>query len=212
MKISILGGTGRMGRGLAMNYVKAGYEIILGSRDAHRAEKEAATIKKEVPEAQVRGADFKAAAGEGELIVLSVPFRDAAKLVAALSDSLEGKIIVDITNPFGAVPVGQVSGVQHNANAMGRSARWVAAYKTNFWKTLSEPADSHGVQRDVFICSDDADARRIVGQLVEATGMRPVDCGSLENSKTLDPMVPLMLDLDNRYGGNSNSSWKFLDS
>ncbi len=209
MRIAILGGTGRMGNGLARVYAKAGHEVCLGSRHARRADKQAVTIKAEFPEANVRGTDLKSAAADAELILLSVPFQDVAKLVADLCDLLEGKIIVDITNPFGAVPVGQVSGVEHNANALGRPARWVAAYKTNFWKTLSEPSDASGVQRDVFICTDDDDARRVVSQLVEATGMHPVDCGSLENARTLDPMVPLMLELDRRYAGHSTSSWKF---
>ena len=211
MKITILGGTGRMGRGLARTFLKAGHEVILGSRNSNSADREAANIKRDLPQAAVRGTDLKSAASDGNLIVLAVPFRDAAGLVASLADSLEGKIILDITNPFGAVPR-ELSGVQHNAKALRRPARWVAAYKTNFWKTLSQPTDRQGMRRDVFICSDDADTRDVVGQLVEATGFRAVDCGSLENAKVLDPMVPLMLELDDRFGGNASSSWKFLDS
>ena len=133
------------------------------------------------------------------------------RLVAAMLDQLSGKTIVDITNPFGAVPVGKISGVEHNAKALRREARWVAAYKTNFWKTLSVPVDGRGVQRQVFICSDDADAKDAVSRLVESTGFRPIDCGALENARVLDPMVPLMLELDRRYGGDSASGWAFLD-
>ena len=106
MRITILGGTGRMGSGLARAYVKAGHEVVLGSRSAKRAQSAAEAIKSGIPDAKVLGADLREAATHGELIVLSVPFADAADLVAFLADILEGKIIVDITNPFGAVPVG----------------------------------------------------------------------------------------------------------
>ena len=209
MKIGILG-TGRMGKGLARCYAKVGHAVVLGSRDTRRADAEAAAIQEELPEAQVSGADWVSAANACELIVVCVPFGDAAGLVATLADSLEDKIIIDITNPFGAVPVGQISGIEHNAKALGRRARWVAAYKTNFWKTLAHPVDQQGMQRDVFICGDEPDAKRIVRELVESTGFRAVDCGALEVARILDPMVPLMLELDRSCGTNAFSSWKFL--
>lgn len=210
MRIGILGGTGRMGKGLARQYVKMGHEVVLGSRDAVRAAEEAAAIQREVSGAKVRGVELAEAADSGELIVLSVPFGEAAGLVASLAGSLEGKIIVDITNPFGAVPVGEISGVEHNVRALGRPARWVSAYKTNFWKTLDQPCNSDGVRRDVFICSDDTEARRTVIELAEGAGFRAVDCGPLETTRTLDPMIPLMLELDKRLDGDCFNSWKLL--
>ena len=133
-----------MGKGLGKSYVRVGHEVVLGSRDAHRAELEARAIQSEYPDANVRGADLKSAADDGDLILLAVGFRDVAGLVASLSDCLTGKILVDITNPFGAVPVGQTSGVEHNAKALGRPARWVAIYKTNFRKTLSSRLTPRG--------------------------------------------------------------------
>ena len=55
-------------------------------------------------------------------------------------------------------------------------------------------------------------AKRTVMQLIEETGFCAVDCGRLENARTLDLMVPLMIQLDQRYGGDASSSWKFLDA
>ena len=211
MKIGILGGTGRMGKGLARCYVQGGHEVILGSRNASRAEAEAKAIASEIQEASISGGDLKTAAAESELVILAVPFRDGASLVSSLSDELKGKIIIDITNPFGAVPVGQISGIEHNAQSMGELARWVAAYKTTFWITLDQPQNQNGVPRDVLVCADDNEAKRIVCELIESSGIRAVDCGGLEVARTLDPMVPLMLEIDRRVGGDCYSSWKFLD-
>ncbi len=204
MKIGILGGTGRMGSRLAHVYVQAGHDVILGSRSPKKADNVATEIG-----GHVRGGSLQTAAQEGELIVVAVGFVDAAATVRAVHDYLTGKIIVDITNPFGAVPPGETSGVEENAKA-APAARWVAAYKTNFWKTLDQSVLSGGKKRDVLVCSNDDSAKRTVMQLIEATGFCALDCGRLENARTLDLMVPLMIELDQRYGGDALSSWKFI--
>ena len=203
MKIGILGGTGRMGRGLARGYAAAGHEVFLGSRSAQRARDAASESR-----AGVSGGSLAEAAESGELIVLAVPFGDAVATIEPLQDSLAGKIVIDITNPFGAVPPGQLAGIEKNCQAAA-SARWVAAYKTTFWKTLDEPSQ-HGQVRDVFVNSQDAEAKAIVMDLITATGFRAIDCGGLENARTLDLMVPLMIELDSRYQADASSSWKFL--
>ena len=205
MKIGILGGTGRMGSRLARSYAQAGHEVILGSRSPKKAENVTAGMG-----GLVCGGSLQRAAGEGEMIVLAVGFHDAAATVRAVQDALTGKIIVDITNPFGAVPPGETSGIEENETA-APAARWVAAYKTTFWKTLDQPALADGTRRDVLVCSDDDTAKMTVMQLIEATGFHAVDCGRLENARTLDLMVPLMIELDQRYGGDALSSWKYLE-
>ena len=205
MKIGILGGTGRMGRGLARGYAAVGHEVFLGSRSAERAAEAAAEQG-----GAVSGGSLAQAAELGEMVVLAVPFSDAVATLEPLEDSLAGKIIIDITNPFGAVPPGQVAGIEHNSRAASR-ARWVAAYKTTFWKTLDEPAGPGGQSLDVFVCSQDEDAKRSVMDLITQTGFRAIDCGGNENARTLDLMVPLMIELDGRHQGEARTSWKFLD-
>ncbi|MFP6702564.1 MAG: NAD(P)-binding domain-containing protein, partial [Planctomycetaceae bacterium] len=96
MKIGILGGSGRMGRGLARGYANAGHEVILGSRSAQRAIDTASELGD-----GVSGGSLADAAQIGELVVLAVPFGDAVATVEPLRDSLAGKIVIDITNPFG---------------------------------------------------------------------------------------------------------------
>ncbi len=194
-----------MGSRLAKGYAQAGHEVILGSRSQKRAEGIAAEIG-----SSVRGGSLQTAAEQGQIIILAVGFRDVAGTVRAVQDDLTGKIVVDITNPFGAVPPGETSGIEENSKA-APMARWVAAYKTTFWRTLDQPVLERGAaKRDVLVCSDDDSAKRTIMQLIEETGFRPIDCGRLENARTLDLMVPLMIELDQRYSTGALSSWKFL--
>ena len=204
MKIGILGGTGRMGLGLARSYSTAGHTVILGSRNPVQAHDAANSLP-----ISVHGGSLAEAAREGELIVLAVPFAAGIDTVLAVQQHLPEKIIIDITNPFGAVPAGQISGIEHNREA-APTAKWVAAYKTTFWKTLETPTNPGGLPRDVFVSAEDAEALATVMDLIASTGFRAVDCGGFENARTLDLMVPLMIELDSRYRTDAGSSWKFL--
>ncbi len=209
MRIGILGGTGRMGRGLAKAWAKAGHEIIIGSRDPDRANRLAQQLAQETG-GKVWGSDLPTAARDGEIIILSLPYRTCADWLKRLQNELRGKIIVDIANPFGATE-GQTSGVEANAKALGVPARWVAAFKTNFWTTLEQPVNKDGIVRDCLYCGDDRYAKGIVARLIEQVGYRPVDCGDLKAARVLDLMVPLMIELDRRSGGKAQCSWKLLD-
>ncbi|MFN3421262.1 MAG: NADPH-dependent F420 reductase [Armatimonadota bacterium] len=209
MRIGILGGTGRMGRGLAKAWAKAGHEVIIGSRDIQRAQQLAQQLAEETG-GTVRGSSLQLAARDSDVVVLSLPYNVCAQWLQQLKDELRGKIIVDITNPFGAVK-GESSGIEENAKALGVPARWVAAFKTNFWTTLEQPVNKDGIVRDCFYCGDDQDAKRIVAELIEQVGYRPVDCGGLKAARVLDLMVPLMIELDRRFGSKAQCSWKLLD-
>ncbi|MEE3367652.1 MAG: NADP oxidoreductase, partial [Planctomycetota bacterium] len=72
------------------------------------------------------------------------------------------------------------------------------------------PTNSDGLSRDVFVSAEDVDAKKVVMELIDATGFRSIDCAGFENARTLDLMVPLMIDLDSRYQLNASSSWNFL--
>ena len=107
MRIGILGGTGRMGSGLARGYHQAGHEVILGSRQPMKAEKLANEIG-----TGVSGASLQSAAQNAELIVLAIGFRDVSATLRSVHEALRDRIVVDITNPFGAVPPGATSGIE----------------------------------------------------------------------------------------------------
>ena len=210
MRIGILGGTGRMGRGLARAWAKHGHEVFLGSRFPDKAKEVAEQISKETG-GKVFGVNLETAAQEGEVVVLSLPYRSCADWLKRLRDKLRGKTIVDITNPFGAVPEGQTSGVEENATALEVPANWVAAFKTNFWTTLESPVNENGIVRDCFYCGDSEEAKKVVAELISQVGFRPVDCGPLKAARVLDLMVPLMIDLDRKFGSKAQCSWKLLD-
>jgi NADPH-dependent F420 reductase len=209
VKIAIIG-TGRMGSGLAKAWAKAGHEIFLGSRDASKAKAVADEIKKSLPQAKVSSGGHDEAAKDSEVVLIATPYRSVADTVKKLRNLLSGKVIIDITNPFDAVPSGPTSGIEEVQKSVGSWYNPMAAFKTNFAKTLDNPTDKSGVKRDVLICGDDQKAKSTVIKLAEEIGFRAVDCGGLKAARTLDLMVPLMIEMDKARRGDASASWKFL--
>ena len=205
MNIAVLG-TGGMGSGLARGWAQAGHQIIFGSRDPNRAN----AVVEEIGRG-ARVTDHADAVRQSDVVVLAVPHRAVLDLVRALRELLQGKVIIDITNPMRNLPVGATSGAEETARAIGPGARVFPAFKATFDRTLGEPVDPNtGLPRDVFFCGDDEDGKSVVGGLIQILGFRPVDCGPLSNADMLDLLVPLIIGVDQRYQKGRSSSWKLL--
>ena len=204
MRIAILG-TGRMANGLGRGWLKAGHFIAFGSR---RPETKNDFHKEVGLDSRVFGTEGAIAAGE--VVVITVPYAETLPLARKHADLLRDKIVIDITNPFGAQPADGRSGAELTAEAIGEGARVVAAFKANFSNTLLEPVDHTGQPRDVFFAGDDEPAKQVVSGLISDLGFKPVDCGPLRAATMLDLSVPVLIEMDTRLnGGRRTSSFRF---
>ncbi len=198
-------GTGSMARGLAEGWAKAGHEIVLGSRDpAARSH-----LTEEIGNG-VKVASVEEALDSPDLVVLAIPYRAVEGFASAHAARLLPLSVIDISNPFDNLPDNREAGAEITARAIGQGARIVAAFKDNFATTLLDPVDPGGLPRDVHYAGDDEEAKSLLSDLIRDLGFRPVDCGPLRNARILGGMVPLMVELDRRYGSGGTSSWKFL--
>jgi 8-hydroxy-5-deazaflavin:NADPH oxidoreductase len=165
------------------------------------------------------GAESSAQAGRsgdpitGEVVVLAVYFPDAMAAVEQYSDQLDGKVVVDITNPVndtfdGLVTPPDGSAAQELAAAAG-GARVVKAFNTTFATTLRQ-GEVAGQPLDVFIAGDDEDAKATVAQLAEDGGLRPVDVGPLQRARELEAAGLLHMTLQGTLGTGFGSALKIV--
>lgn len=205
MHIDIIG-TGRMARNLAKGWLKAGHSIRFGSRQPDTK----AGVLNEVPGSTV--AAIEVTLETAQIVVIGLPFVAVKPFAQKYAGQLQDKLVIDISNPFGHLADNRISGPEITAQAIGPDARVVAAFKANFWETLLEPVDPRTqTVRDVHYVGDGVSDKAIVAQLIKDLGFRPVDCGALRNARVLDGMVPLMIELDRRYGEGAHClSWKLL--
>lgn len=200
MKISIIGGTGEQGFGIALRLAKAGEEIIIGSRKKEKAIETALKIKKLVNNANISGENNQDAAKKGDLIILSVPLNAIPEILANIKVFIKNKIVVDVTNPLESVIGGdyirtinlwQGSAIEF-CKSCAKEAKWVKALN-NVSATVLQDL-SKRVEYDVIVCSDHEDAKKIVMKLVEKIeGVRAIDGGPLENSRIVEQLTALLL-------------------
>jgi NADPH-dependent F420 reductase len=195
--ITILGGTGNLGRGLALRWANSGIDIIIGSRSAERAAGSAAELNEELGSEHVRGLVTEEAASAGELVVIAVPFTAHADTLSAVRKAVQGKIVIDATVPLVPPKVARVQLPEGGAAALrtqetlGEDARVVAAFHNVAAAHLAELG--HAIDCDVLVCGDDRESREVVVALAERIGMTAVQAGPLANSVALESLTPVLI-------------------
>jgi NADPH-dependent F420 reductase len=209
--IAVLGGTGPEGFGLALRWARAGETVIIGSRDAQRAQDAAEKIQQAVPNAKITGQENVSACGAADLLVLTIPFQGHASLLKQLKPALRpGTILVDATVPLAAsvggratrtLGVWQGSAAQEAAELVPQGVSVVGAFQNVGAEMLN--ADGP-VDCDVIVCSDDPEASKLVRQLaIKIPGVRALDGGKLENARHLEHITALLIGLNIRHKGHS---------
>jgi len=204
LTLAVLGGTGKEGSGLASRWALSGYNVIIGSRDAARAAEYATNLNGQLGLTSIKGMGNPEAALAADVVVLSVPYSAHQVTLEGLKEVLSGKVVVDITVPLQPpkvrtvhLPEGKSAALEAQA-LLGESTKVVAAFQNVSAEHLADPA--HQVDCDVLVCGNDAEAKTVVIKLVEATGMKGVDAGSLANSIAVEALTPVLLYINKAYG------------
>jgi len=202
--IAILGGTGSEGSGLALRWAKSGhYSVIIGSRQAEKGKAVANELNKRVGLNQIRGMTNEDATAEAEICVLTVPYSVQGSTLTALRDTLQGKILIDVTVPLKPPKVSQVnipSGGSAGLEAqsiLGEEVRVLSAFQNVGAAHLAEE-ESH-VDCDVLVCGDDPEAKAEVIALAVAAGMRGFDAGPLKNSVVVEGLTSILIGINIRH-------------
>ena len=186
--ISIIG-AGGMAAAIGGRAAQAGYTVEVVSRDPAKAQ----ALADQLAAGATTGT--YGAVPTGEIVVLAVPYASAAAVVTDYADALDGKVIIDITNPFSADLTGLVtpdgsSGAQEIARVVPAGAHVVKALNTLFGHVLAR-----GGRLDVFVAADDAEAKARVSTFVENLGLRPFDVGGLQMAQALESLGLLLIGL-----------------
>ncbi|MBV9194804.1 MAG: NADPH-dependent F420 reductase [Solirubrobacterales bacterium] len=186
--ICIVGGTGALGFGLALRLGLAGVPVVIGSRDAGRAEEAAARAAEQVAQAQFTGRENAQAVQGAEIVILSVPFRSQSETLTNLRQALTPEhLLVDATVPLAAAVSGkatrtlgvwQGSAAQQADEMAPEGVRVVSAFHTVSAALLSDL--EHQLDEDVLICGDRRADKQKLAEVVDLIpGLRAVDCGPL---------------------------------
>ena len=205
-RISLIGGTGQEGRGLALRLAMAGLEVTIGSRSLERAISAANNVNTLLGTDYVIGALNSDAIAGTEINLLAVPFPTAADIIAIHNEDFrDGSVLIDATVPV-AFDKGEVryidlpegSGSEHLRGQLKDTVNLVTAFKTipaHLLNEFHEPLDC-----DDFIAGDSDEAKAIVIEtLRHVQGLRPLDAGPLRNAGAIERMTVLAIQINRRY-------------
>src|SRR5215831_10508397 len=190
MRIAIVGGTGKEGAGLGARWATAGHDVVIGSRDAERAQGKAAELAARLSSGRVSGMSNADAVRSADIVVLAVPANGLATTLPDVKDACRGKVVVSTVVPltFGGgrlfTPPSQGSSAEEAQEILGPEARVVAAFHHIAAHELQ--AGDHPIECDLLLCGGDAAAKAVVTDLGLSMGLRAVDVGPLTNAGCLE--------------------------
>ena len=213
MRIGIVGGTGGMGEGFALRWSQK-HDIVVGSREAAKAQEAAANYSKAAKEAygstmagSISGEENFALAKEADILILSIPYEFISDTCARMSGQIRNDCIVispivPMTRTdagFVYIPIEQSkkNAGELVAEGLGPRSRVVSAFHTISEVKLKNI--SHALDADTFICGDDQEIVGKVSALVsEISGLRPVYLGPLSLSYQAEVLTPMLLNAAKR--------------
>jgi NADPH-dependent F420 reductase len=206
--VSILGGTGNLGFGLAVRLGLAGYSVCVGSRDQKRAEEAAERAADLVPSGAFTGRANVDAVGKADrLVVITVPFASQLATLKSVADRWHpGQVALDATVPLATAVGGRPtqliepwhgSAAQQARTVIPDDVGLVAGLHTVSSAALLDVDEA--LDQDTLICGDDRDAKAIATEvLTSVEGLRVVDAGPLPMSRLVEGITPLLIGINIR--------------
>jgi NADPH-dependent F420 reductase len=196
MKIAVIGGTGDLGRGLAARLSRK-YEVLVGSREAAKAVKSAEELRK-IGGSSIIGLSNDQAAGQCDSAIIAIPSLPSYDMLATLKAKLKGKLVISPVVPMTfergvfSYDLSEGSAAEKIAGAL--ESRVVAAFHTVPAEKLLSMNEV--LDYDVLVAADSradySEASVIISSIEK---LRPLYCGGLRNSRTIESLTPLLLNV-----------------
>lgn len=205
--IGIVGGTGDLGRGLAVRLAKAGHPLIIGSRNAEQAVASAEAVSavladRGIAHPAISGADNVATAQQGDIVFVTVPFGAHQPTLESIRDAVQGKVVVDVTVPLVPPKVARVqlpaegSAGQIAQTLLGEAVHVVSAFQNVAAAHLQADME---IPCDVLVTGNDKPSRQTVIDLIESMGMRGFHAGLINNAAAAEALTSILININKQY-------------
>jgi NADPH-dependent F420 reductase len=196
--IGIVGGTGSLGSAIARRLARSGYRVVLGSREAAKADSVASGIG-----LGTSGVTNAQAAAAADIVIVAVPFKSQLAVLTEIAPFVRNKIVVDATVPLLPPKVAEVqlpaegSAAVRARQILGADVRVVSAFHNVAAAKLDSEAD---IDCDVLVFGDDKSSRDEIVLLTERMGLRGLHGGVLANSAAAEALTSVLIFLNKNYG------------
>ena len=200
--IGVLGGSGALGSGLSYRLGKAGYQVIIGSRNPGNSSEKVNEINQRLKQEKISIESNYLAAEKSDLIILAVPFSNHLAIVKEIAPVVQNKIILDTTVPIVPPKVARVQLPEYGSVAkktqelLGNEVRVVSAFQNVAAIHLN---GDDALSGEVLVFGNNKDAREIIIGLIEQIGMKGWHAGSIDNSVVAESMTSVLIFMNKFY-------------
>jgi NADPH-dependent F420 reductase len=203
--VAIVGGTGNLGSALALRLGAPGVKVIIGSRDAQKAQNAVESLRPRMRAGELVGTTNQAAVKQGEFVIIAVPYEGQAGTIQTLKGQLGGKIVIDAVVPLkkGKPFVPPAGSALLEAQAiLGDEAPVIGALH-NISAVDLEDVDAH--LGDVLVCGDNEEAKQKVIEVIRRIGARAFDGGPAANAYVIEGLTGVIIHLNRKYKSKHGS-------
>jgi NADPH-dependent F420 reductase len=203
--VAIVGGTGNLGSALALRLGAPGVKVIIGSRDAQKAQSVVETLRPKMRAGELAGTTNPQAVKDADFVVIAVPYEGQAQMVQDLKGQVSGKIIIDTVVPLNKgkpfVPAAG-SALQEVQQILGDEAPVIGALHN---VSAVDVSDVDAPLGDILVCGDNAEAKAQVMEIMTRIGARAFDGGPAANAYVVEGLTGVIIYLNRKYKSKHGS-------
>ncbi|MDP3560588.1 MAG: NAD(P)-binding domain-containing protein [Legionellaceae bacterium] len=209
LKITFLGGTGRLGKVLLTRFARAGFRTFLASRLLSHGEETARKINNQIiPKYAIQACSYSEGVMQGDIIFMTIPYPASTAIAQSLNELLQHKLLVDTTVPV--TTKGRLvyeSAVAKTQKFLGEHVRVVSAFQTISATLLAQ--EQSAIDSNVLVTGNDLLACDRVINLAHFIGLKGVYCGNLDHSLTTENLAITLMQI-NRHHHTSTAGVNLL--
>ena len=200
--IGVLGGSGALGSGLSYRLGKAGYQVVIGSRNPGKALEKVNEINQRLKQEKISIESNYLAAEKSDLVILAVPFSNHGVILEEIAPVVQNKIVLDTTVPLVPPKVARVQLPEYGSVAkktqelLGKEVRVVSAFQN---VAASHLDGDDALAGEILVFGNNKDARETIIGLIQEIGMKGWHAGSIDNSVVAESMTSVLIFMNKFY-------------